>query len=472
MSPILRAASSAALAILPHATAMADDLHAVLAEAWELQLREYPLFATYAGDARFNDRLDSMAEADVRRRNVFERSFLERLRRIDRSGLPPQDRISHEVLERSLRDSIGELEHGAHLMPITNREGFHVSFARLPEEAPLATVKDHEDYVARLGAFRRYAGEHVALLREGIQRGLTLPRVVLEGYEGTIAPHAAGDPEKSLFHGPFERLPAHFPEADRVRLAAAGRKAIAESVQPGYRDFLDFMTREYIPAARSTLGASALPGGRAFYEHRVRMFTTLEVSPEEVHATGLREVERIRREMEAAIAKMGFRGSFAELLEHLRKDPRFYASTPEALLKEAAYVSKRMDGELPRLFRKLPRTPYGIKPIPGFIAPRTTGAYYSQPSGDGTRSGTYFLNTHDLRSRPLYLLEALSLHEAVPGHHLQLALQQELEGLPPFRRFVEVTVFVEGWALYAERLGLEVGFYQDPYSDFGRLTYE
>ncbi|HWK89847.1 MAG TPA: DUF885 domain-containing protein, partial [Longimicrobium sp.] len=256
------------------------------------------------------------------------------------------------------------------------------------------------------------------------------------------------------------------------RLAAAGREAISTSVVPGFRDFLAFLRAEYLPAGRPGIAASDLPNGRAVYAQRVRAYTTLDVTADQVHETGLREVARIRAEMDSLIRKTGFTGSFAEFVQFLRTDPRFYVATPEALLQHTSLVLKRMDGELPRLFGRLPRMSYGIKEIPAFMAPGTTTAYYSPPAGDFTRSGTYWVNTYDLRSRPLYEVEALSFHEAVPGHHMQVALAQELEGVPQFRRFASFTAFVEGWALYAEKLGKEVGFFTDPYSDFGRLTYE
>jgi uncharacterized protein (DUF885 family) len=261
------------------------------------------------------------------------------------------------------------------------------------------------------------------------------------------------------------------PEAERARLAAAGRAAILSSVAAGYRDFQDFLRNEYVPAGRPSIAASELPDGRRIYAQRVRAFTTLELTPDQVHETGLAEVAAIRARMDSLIASTGFTGTFPEFLEFLRTDPRFYVGTPEALLERTALVLKRMDGELPRLFGRLPRMSYGIKPIPDFIAPRTTTAYYSRPAGDGTRSGTYWVNTYDLPSRPTYEIEALSFHEAVPGHHLQIALQQELE-MPEFRRFGGFTAFTEGWALYSERLGYEVGFYADPYSAFGQLTYD
>ncbi|HND56082.1 MAG TPA: DUF885 domain-containing protein, partial [Pirellulaceae bacterium] len=360
----------------------------------------------------------------------------------------------------------------AHLVPITNREGFHVSFPQLGKQVPLETLADYENYIARLRGFATYARQHAELMREGIKRGVVLPAIVLEGYREPLAAHIVEDPTKSLLWGPLEKLPASIAAADAERLRGAAKTAIVDGVVAGYRDFLKFMESEYVPAARGSIGASALPQGRDFYRHRVRHFTTLDITPEQVHETGMSEVRRIRAEMEALIKKTGFQGDFAAFLEHLRNDPKFYAATPEQLQKEVALILKRMDGELPKLFGKLPRTPYGLKEIPAYIAPRTTSAYYQPPGNGGREAGTYYINTYNLRSRPLYEMEALSFHEAVPGHHLQIALQQELEGLHPIRRYAGFTAYVEGWALYSERLGLEVGFYQDPYSDFGRLTFE
>ena len=447
-------------------------LRALVDETWEHQLRASPLFATYTGDHRFDDRLGEVSPEALRRRNEVERGFLKRAGAIDRGALSNAERLDLEILERGLRDSIGEWDHEAHLTPMTNREGFHITVAPLADEMPLRTVPEYENYLKRLRDLPRYFGENIALLRESIRRGRTLPQVVLKGFEETIRRHVVDDPIKSIFFPPFEKLPASIPTTDRERLTIAGREAVLKAAVPAYRSFLEFFEREYLPACRETIAARDLPGGRAFYEHRVRLFTSLDATPEEVHAVGLKEVARIRGAMEDVVRSVKFEGSFAQFLDHLRSDPRFKPRTGDELLKEAALILKRMDGELPRLFKKLPRTPYGLKPVPDYIAPKTTAAYYSQPAGDGSRAGMYFLNLHNLESRPLYVLEALSLHEAVPGHHLQIALAQEIEGLAPFRRFTEFTAFVEGWALYAERLGLEVGFYKDPYQNFGRLTYE
>ncbi|HEV3052956.1 MAG TPA: DUF885 domain-containing protein, partial [Longimicrobium sp.] len=312
----------------------------------------------------------------------------------------------------------------------------------------------------------------IELMREGIRTGMVLPSASVQGIEGLLEPHIVSDPTQSTLWAPFTHFPTGVPEAERARLAAAGRQAIEQSVVPGFRDFLAFIRDEYVPAARPGIGASDLPNGRAIYQHLVRGYTTLDLTPDQVHETGLREVARIRAAMDTVIRSTGFTGSFAEFVQFLRTDPRFYAATPDELLQRTALVLKRMDGELPRLFGRLPRMPYGMRVIPDYIAPRTTTAYYSRPSGDGTRSGTYWVNTYDLRSRPLYEVEALSFHEAVPGHHLQIALAQEMESMPPLRRFGSFTAFVEGWGLYAERLGYDAGFYTDPYSRFGQLSYD
>ncbi|MGE4570527.1 MAG: DUF885 domain-containing protein, partial [Gammaproteobacteria bacterium] len=311
-----------------------------------------------------------------------------------------------------------------------------------------------------------------ALLTEGISTGNVLPSVVLQGYEETISAHIVQDATRSLLYSPFRNFSQGLTDAEKDQLQERAMVSITSTVVPAYKRFHDFMQRTYIPAARATIGASALPNGREFYRYRVRHFTTLEISPDEVHQVGLTEVARIKSEMLKVIDQVEFDGDFADFLQFLRTDPKFYPTNADDYLKETAYILKRMDGELPKLFLNLPRTPYGLKVIPAYIAPKTTTAYYQPPPASGKLAGQYFLNTYNLKSRPLYELEALSLHEAVPGHHLQIALQQELTDLPLFRKYSGFTAFVEGWALYAERLGLEVGFYKDPYSNFGRLSYE
>ncbi len=468
-----------ALAVLGLASGCAgrdatSRLHALIEEAWSYRLQENPLLATAAGVDDYNDRLPSVTVADQERRGEQWRAFLERLEAIDRSQLAREDRINYDVFERDLRKRIADVEYKAYLMPITHEGGFHTAFARLPSQLALSTTRDYEDYIARLRVFPEYVDQQIALMERGIETGYTLPRVVLQGVGGTIEGHVVDDVAESRFYEPFASFPNAVPDSARARLREAGRAAVMDDVVPAYERLLAFVTQTYIPNARATIGASELPDGRAYYDALVAHYTTLDLTPEEVHRIGREEVKRIRAEMEAVIDEVGFRGDFDDFLRFLRTDPRFYADTPEALLKEAAYIAKRVDGKLPSLFhlRTLPRRPYGVEPVPDDLAPNYTGGRYVVAPVGSREAGTYWVNTYGLDSRPLYVLEALTMHEAVPGHHLQIALAQELGDVLPFRRFAGIAAFTEGWALYAERLGLEAGFYADPYSNFGRLTYE
>lgn len=464
------------LAVLVAAMARAqspeEKLDALIHDVWEYRLQESPLTATAVGDHRANDRLDSGRLEDIERRAAKSQAFLDRLTQIDRDALEQDGSVNYQILRRELEDDLAEHRFKSYLLPISNRQGFHVSFPELRREVPLVTVADYENYIARLNDFARYTDDQLALMREGIRQGYTVPSIIMEGSQESVESHIVDTPEQSLMYEPLKELPSTVPQEEHQRLQEAARQAIAASVVPSYQRLLEFMNQEYLPNCRASIAARALPEGREFYRYRVRKFTTLDVTPEEVHQRGLAEVARIREEMDQIIKRVEFDGDFPAFVEYLRNEPKFYASTPEELQKEACFVCKKMDGQLPKLFSRLPRTSYGVRPIPDYIAPKTTAAYYQPPAGDGTRAGFFCINTYDLPSRPLYMLEALALHEAVPGHHLQIALQYELDDLPEFRKFTHFTVFVEGWALYSERLGGEVGFYEDPYSDFGRLSME
>jgi len=450
----------------------ARALHALFDEAWAFSLQEGPLLASAVGDKTGADRLPAMGQEDLARRERFWRDVERRLGGLDRTALGDVDQANLAVFEREVRDGLAEHEFQAWRMPFNADSGFWMAVASLPRQTAFLEVEDYEAYLARLRAVPRYFAEQTALMRQGLRDGFTQPRTILAGIDAGIAAHAVDDPRASVFWAPFESFPEALPEAERERLRLAGTAAIREAVAPAYRELAAFMRDEYVPSARETTGASELPRGREYYANRVRHFTTLARNPDEIHAIGQAEVKRIRAEMEAVMRGTGFTGTFAEFLEFLRTDARFYAKTPEQLLKQAAWIAKRMDAQLPSLFGKLPRLPYGVEPVPDAIAPKYTGGRYVPAPIGGTRAGTYWVNTYALENRPLYTLEALTLHEAVPGHHLQIALQQELEDLPAFRRVAGVDAYVEGWALYAERLGLEAGFYTDPYSNFGRLTYE
>jgi len=468
--------AAALLALTPAFAATGEDaksrLDAIIAEAWEGALADDPLLATSAGDHRYDDRLPDVSPAALERQAQRRRGWLQRLRDIDRSTLATVDRINLDLLALRLDESNRAFELGSQRLPITSDSGFHTELVRLPEQVPLADARGYDNYLARLRAIPAYFDQQIAWLREGLLAGFTLPRVVLEGYDGTIRAHAEATAEGSVFMAPFTRFPPGVPEAQRDRLRTAAREAITGSVLPAYHRLLEFMTREYVPGARSSLAAVELPNGRAYYAWLVRHYTTLDRTPEEVHRAGLDEVRRIRSEMDAVIKKTGFEGTFAEFLRFLRTDPRFYAKTPEELLERAAWIAKRMDGRLPALFRRFPRQPYGVEPVPADLAPKYTAGRYVGAPLEGTRGGAYWVNTHALESRSLYTLEALTLHEAVPGHHFQIALAKELTDIPAFRRHDYIDAFGEGWGLYSEWLGLEVGFYTDPYADFGRLTYE
>ena len=446
------------------------ELHALFDDFMEFRRQEEPRFAASL-DGVSPTTLGSMTEADSERRAAAARGFRDRLLEIPRERLSDDDLVHRDIFEAALAEQIGDAQFGGHFLPINADSGFHIGMARLPNSLPLRTAADYDAYIALLRDIPRYFEEHIALMRRGMELGMTVPRVVLEGYEVTIASHVVEDPEESVFYAPFASLPERIPEAERGRLRAEGAEAILSGAAAAYQTFLDFFEDEYRPAARTSIGASELPNGREYYAFLIGRFTTLDQTAEEVHQIGLAEVERIRAEMEEAMRATGFEGTFAEFLEFLRTDPRFYVDTPEELLREAMWIVKRMDGALPRLFRRLPRQPYTVEPVPDAIAPKYTGGRYVGAALTSTQPGRYWVNTYQLDSRPLYTLESLSLHEAVPGHHLQISLAKELD-LPEFRRYFGIGAYSEGWGLYSERLGLEVGFYEDPYNNFGRLTYE
>jgi uncharacterized protein (DUF885 family) len=447
-------------------------LNQLITEQWEAWMRWDPLYATSCGDQRFNNLLPAAGEDHYTSWRNQLAAFRLRLKKIDQQTLSPADKLNCRIFKRMLDDEIAGLDFHGYRLPLSKAGGFHIYFPDMYLFSPFGTIRDYENYLVRLEALPHYFDESIDLLRLGLQTGYIPPRVTLEGVDASLNAQIVTDPADSIFFKPFEVFPALISAANRERLTAEAQNTIRGSVVPAYQSLLRFLQTEYIPGSRAGIAASDLPEGRAFYQDRIRYFTTLELSPEEIHATGHSEVKRIRAEMDAVIHKTGFIGSFPQFIEFLRSDPRFYVKTPQALLEKSALVLKRMDGELPKLFKTLPRLPYGIREIPAFSAPGQTAAYYQPGTGDGSVAGNYYVNTFDLASRPLYEIEALSLHEAVPGHHLQIALQQELGDLPNFRRFSGFTSFIEGWALYSERLGLEVGFYQDPYADFGRLSYE
>ena len=449
-----------------------DVLYKLIDEEWEFRMRSNPLLATSCGDHRFNNRLPDIRPEALDDQIEHVRVLQSRLHTLDQRSFNDAERLDYDIFARELWMQIEEYRFGLHLMPVSRLSGFHIYLPDLPAYTPFNSRQDFDDYLTRLNGLGRYFDGQIALMRLGIARGLVPARAALQGILSTTNGHVVQNPSDSAFYLPFKNFPSTIPPAEQSFLCKNALRAISEVVVPAYQRLSQFLENEYMPSARQGTAASTLPDGQNYYAYAVQRYTTLPLTPQAVHEIGLQEVRRIRSEMEQVMRSTGFQGNFREFVDSLRQDPRFFVETPKELMKEVAFIMKRMDGELPRLFGRLPRTPYGLRQIPDYLAPNSTTAYYFPSSGDGQTAGYYYVNTFDLKSRPLYEIEALSFHEAVPGHHLQLALQMEMEQVPQFRRFADVTAFVEGWALYAERLGLEVGFYEDVYSNFGRLTFE
>ena len=449
-----------------------SKLHALFDEDWQWNLEQYPESATLLGDNRFNDRLTDYSPEAIERRKAHDRAMLSRIREFDRSRLTGQDVISYDLFLLDKKVNVEGQRFPAELMPIDQMNGVQLSFGQLATNTPFRNTKDYEDYVARIAALPNQIDQLIALMKRGIATKWVQPAVPLRSLVGQIEGQITDDPSRSALFQPFNSFAPDISQADRGRLTAAGKKAIAQSFTPAMKKLGAFFKESYLPAARQQVGASSLPDGEAFYQFAIRQQTTTDLTAKQIHEIGLKEVARIRREMEDVISKTGFKGSFAEFLTFLRTDPRFYYTKAEDLVAGYSYIAKVADGELPRLFAELPRTPYGVRVIPDYEGPAQTTAYYQPSAADGSRAGYYMINTYKLETRPKYEMEALTLHESVPGHHLQIARAQELKGLPDFRRNAGYTAYVEGWGLYAESLGTEMGFYKDPYSKFGQLTYE
>ena len=390
---------------------------------------------------------------------------------VDATKLSDENQINLSIIRAQVQNSVDEYVFNAHYMPLTSEYGFHSGLSYIVNSSQYKKEQDLETYLARLAQIPRFFEQNIYWMKKGLETGLTQPKAVLEGYEDSISTYIVDDVTQSEFYKPFLANTASLSESDFYALQQRAKVVLKNKVIPAYKGYLTFFTEQYQPGARTSIGISETPNGKAFYKNRAKHYTTTDMTPKEIHELGLKEVARIRGEMEAVIKEVGFKGSFAEFIHFLRTDPQFYATTPEQLLKEASYIAKKMDAQLPKLFHTLPRKPYGVAPVPASIAPKYTTGRYSGSNRDD-EAGYYWVNTYALDKRPLYVLEALTLHEAVPGHHLQISLNAELENLPSYRRDAYLSAFGEGWGLYSEYLGLEAGFYQDPYSRFGRLTYE
>lgn len=447
-------------------------LRAFFDREWQWGLSEYPEGATSLGDNRYNDRLTDLSLDAIEARKRRGHSELAELKTFRREALSPSDRVSYDLYLHDLEIGIEGDRFPTEYLAIGPRSGIQIDLPSLPEQTPFRDRKDYEMYLARLAAIPRQADQVLALLRKGVETGWVPARIAVAKVPDQLRAESSGPAEKSEFFEPFDRIPDTVPAADRERLRKEGRDVIARSVQPAYAKILEYFDATYLPACRKDVGAWALPDGDAFYRWSVRYHTTTALTPQEIHDIGVREVARIHAEMESVIAETGFHGSFADFLSDLRTNPRFYYTKAEDLVAGYRDIAKRIDGELPRFFATLPRNSYGVKVIPEAAQPAQTTAYYQQGAADGSRAGFMMVNTYKLETRPKYEMEALTLHEAVPGHHLQISRAQELVDLPDFRRNGYYTAFGEGWGLYAESLGKDLGLYRDPYSHFGQLTYQ
>lgn len=463
--------AAAALMCATPAVAQNADLTRLFADERAFVYREDPLSATSAGIHDYDDRLPSVTPETNARQLRENQTFLTRLHAIDRAQLSHQEQVSYDLFDFMVGQRVHLGRYNDWRLPLNSDSGFYSEIVLLDDLQAPRTVRDYENYIARLNDTRRYFREQIANMRIGMRDGFTLPREIIGGVTQVIGGFRYESPEAIGLYAPFANFPASVLDSERARLREAGRAAIANNVIPAFDEFRTFFETEYAPRARNTIAAQRLPNGRAYYADLVRYYTTLpDATPQQIHQIGLREVARIRAAMEAEMRASGFQGTFAEFLTFLRTDPQFYATTPEQLLREGAWITREIDGQMPNFFGRIPRRPYTVRPVPAEIAPNYTAGRYS--GGRTDQAGEYWLNTYALNTRPLYVLPSLTAHEAAPGHHTQISLARELENLPEFRGSFYPHAFGEGWGLYAERLGEEMGIYHTPYQRFGRLTYE
>ncbi len=417
-------------------------------------------------------KMPSVLPSVYARKETQNRQFLKQIKLIDRTALTDENKLNYDLFVSMISNRILYGKHRLWRLPLQSDSGFHSGLSRSWLSMTFNKVEDFEFYIERLRDYPRYFDEQIENLRLGMTEGYTMPRVVLDGLMPTFDAELVEKVDGSGFYGPFVSMTQAISMEDQARLRSQANDVIMTLVIPSFQKLRDFMVNEYHPQSRQTIGVSKVSGGKALYEDMVRYYTTLEISPEDIHALGLAEVARIRAEMDAIIREVNFEGSFQDFITFLRTDPQFYAKTAKELLMHASYIAKRIDHKMPSLFTKLPRQPYGVEPVPASIAPNYTTGRYSGSPLSAPKGGEYWVNTYKLKVRPLYALPALTLHEGVPGHHHQNALRKEMKNLPAFRNSAGTHAFGEGWGLYCEKLGIDIGIYETPYENFGRLSYE
>ncbi len=448
-----------------------ERLHAFFAEEWERGLRENPESASFEGDRRFNDRWSDNSFEAIAASEAADRAALARLKRFDRSKLTPADQLNYDTFLWLQEKSVQRQAFREYLQPMGHQGGVQTADG-LVEGLAFNETRDYRDWLARMRALPKAIDQTIALMREGVKAGNVPPRVLMQRVPAQIAAQIVDAPAASPFYRPFAKFSNGVPESERAALQAEAQKVIAEQIVPAYRKLQTYFDDVYLPKTRTGIAVADLPNGKAYYDFLAGYYTTTGLSADAIHAIGVKEVARIRAEMEKIKDEVGFKGSLGDFFTYMRTDPRFFEKTPEALLTHYRAISKRIDPELVKVFRVIPRQPYGVRPIPANIAPDTTTAYYQQGASDGSRAGFYYVNLYKPDMRPIWEMMPLSLHEAVPGHHFQFARGLELPDAPMFRRTAYFVAYGEGWGLYAEQLGYDMGLYDDPYDRMGQLAYE
>jgi len=463
--------------------AAAKEFRAYLDADWKRWMVESPEMATYVGFPGQNRRWSDTTPAGYAASEKHLRDSLAELKKFDRNALPAEEKLNYDLYKESLETAIEGLQYGDEPSPFRgvvpgnrwmpiNQMGSPADAADLFAIMPQAKVSDYEDILARMETLHTQIENTIGWMQEGLKKGYSPPKITMRDVPKQMEDIAPADPMKSALLQPFQKFPPEISPADRERLTARAKEIYTSSMAPAFRKLHDYLVSTYIPACRDSIAASALPNGAAAYAYHIRWETTVSLTPQQIHEIGLAEVKRIRAEMDKVIQSSGFKGSFHDFTEFLRTDPQFYYTKAEDLLDGYRIIDKKIDPQLAHEFGKLPRLPYGVQPVPDYKAPSQTTAYYQPGSPEAGRPGYFTANTYKLDSRPKWEMEALALHESVPGHHLQIALEQEQQALPEFRKNAGYSAFVEGWGLYAESLGEDLGMYKDPYSKFGQLTYE
>tara|TARA_B100000029_G_scaffold174176_1_gene170950 strand:- start:2249 stop:4003 length:1755 start_codon:yes stop_codon:yes gene_type:complete len=449
------------------------QLEELMADYWSYTLQESPTLATRAGINDFNHLLPQVSPVDHVRRLRTEEVFQERLTSIDRDSLNRDNQVNYDLLDWELARSIDGMRLNTLRIPFNTFSSFFSGALRASFGINMNTEEDYRDYIARIEEFPRYFNENIENMRQGMRDGFVLPKIIIDGVLPTIQAQVYDNPDDSSLADPIIDMSERLPETVRTQIINDTRSAIRTYAIPSFRQLATFLEEEYYLSATEGIAATDLKDGEEYYSHQIRVYTTrTDLTADDIHEIGLSEVARIRREMDALIEESGFEGGFEEFTEFLRTDPQFYAETAEELLQAASFVAKKIDYRMPEFFGRLPRTPYGVVPVPEEIAPNFTTAAYNYAVVGGTRGGAYWVNTYALDQRPLYELPALTAHEAVPGHHQQNAIASEIEGVPEFRKVLGYSAFGEGWGLYSEKLAIDMDIYENEYEHFGRLSYE